>query len=221
MKNLGHKNEYDFMKAINNKKINELNFLLQELILFLFPNIKSTDIIYCYKNVEYEKADICIRVGFVRKYISIKMGYRNSVHCESIDKFIKFLKSLEVSNYTISEILRYQYADGTLDNSGKNRISTSEYKLKNQDIIDKINIELNNPKIIHKIINRFIIQGTQWHLHKIDLLIYGTPNDFFFITPEEIYGYIESKIDNYSSSIHFSCLTFQPLSRVLNHNEKL
>ena len=41
-------------------------------------------------------------------------------------------------------------------------------------------------EVIKKVINRFIIQGTQWHLHHINLLVYGTPEDFFFITPKEI-----------------------------------
>lgn len=221
MKNHGIRNEYVFIEQINNKKINELTFLIQELILFLFPHIKSDSIIKCYKNIEYEKGDIIIQVGSVRKYISIKMGHKNSVHCESIKKFKKFLGSLNVSHHTINEILRYQYADGTLDGSGSFRKSTTEYKQNNKDSIALINKELSNPETIQKIVNRFIIQGTQWHAHKIDLLVYGTPQDFFFITPKEIYTYIMSKRNIESSAIHFSCLTMQPLSRVLNYNKKL
>lgn len=220
MRNMGHKNEYDFMSEINNKKLNELNFLLQELILFLFPNINSSTIIYCYKNVEYEKGDICIRVGNKIKYISIKMGHRNSVHCESIKKFIKFLRDMNVSESVITEILKYQYADGTLDGTGIYRKSTEEYKKDNQSSITKINEELNNLEILHNAINRFVVQGTQKHTKKIDLLVYGTPEDFFFITPQEIHSYMEGKRNIESSSVHFSCLTCQPLSRALNYNEK-
>ena len=51
MKNQGIKNEYNFIKQLNNKILNELSFLLQELILFLFPNIKKDSIIKCYKNI--------------------------------------------------------------------------------------------------------------------------------------------------------------------------
>ena len=221
MKNLGHKNEYDFMKALNNKKLDEIGFLLQELILFLFPNIKPNSIIYCYKNIEYEKGDICVRVGNIIKYISIKMGHRNSVHCESVKKFVKFLEKNGVSKKTIKEILKYQYADGTTNNSGSYRQSSLEYKQNNQESINTINKEINNAQLLNEAVNRFIIQGTQWHIHKIDLLIYGTPNDFFFITPKEIFTYIQSKKNIESSAIHFSCLTYQPLSRVLDYNEKL
>lgn len=188
--------------------------------MYLFPNIKKDDIIYCYKNVEYEKPDICIRVGRKIKYISIKMGHRNSVHCESIEKFKKFLESININQGLINEILKYQYADGTIDGSGKNRQSSNEYKLENQNSINLINDEINNPKIIKKIINRFLIQGTQWHTSKVDVLVYGIPDDFLFITKSEIYKYILSKKDIKSSAIHFSCLTFQPMSRVLDYNEK-
>lgn len=221
MKNLGHKNEYDFMKALNNKKLNELSFLFQELILFLFPHIKSNSIIYCYKNIEYEKGDICVKVKNKTKYVSIKMGHKNSVHCESIKKFVKFLEKNNISKSTIKEILKYQYADGTINNTGKHRQSTAEYKKENELSINIINNELNDSKLLREAVNRFIIQGTQYHLHKIDLLIYGTPEDFFFITPNEIHDYVQTKKDMKSSAIHFSCLTFQPLSRVINHNEKM
>lgn len=221
MKNNGIRNEYIFIEKINNRKLNELSFLLQELILFLFPNIKQDSIIKCYKNIEYEKGDICIKVGYKIKYISIKMGHRNSVHCETLKKFKKFLKSININKNIINEIVRYQYGDGTLDGSGKVRKSVSEYKLENKNTISIINKELNKLYVLKKIINRFIIQGTQWHTHKIDLLIYGTVEDFFFITPKEIYSYILSKKDIESSAIHFSCLTYQPMSRVLDFNEKM
>ena len=221
MKNQGIRNEYCFIKEINGKRLNELTFLLQELILFLFPHIKEYSIIKCYKNIEYEKGDIVIQVGTIKKYISIKMGHKNSVHCESIKKIKRFLESLNISKYTINEILRYQYADGTLDGTGKYRKSSAQYKQDNKESIFSINKELNNQEVIQKVVNRFIIQGTQWHTHKIDLLVYGTPNDFFFITPKEIHTFIMSKRNVESSAIHFSCLTLQPLSRVLDYNEKM
>ena len=45
MKNYGIINEYRFVEFINNKTLRELTFLLQELILFLFPHIKENTII--------------------------------------------------------------------------------------------------------------------------------------------------------------------------------
>ena len=46
------------------------------------------------------------------------------------------------------------------------------------------------------------------------------PEDFFYISPEKIYSYILNKSKIQSSSIHFSCLTFQPMSGVLDYNDK-
>ena len=221
MKNYGIRNEYLFIKEINGKKLNELSFLIQELVLFLFPHIKEYSIIKCYKNIEYEKGDIVVQVGYIKKYISIKMGHKNSVHCESIKKFKRFLENLNISQNTINEFLKYQYADGTLNGTGKFRKSSAEYKQDNKESISSINNELNNQEIIQKVVNRFIIQGTQTHTKKIDLLVYGTPDSFFFITPKEIHTYIMSKRNVESSAIHFSCLTVQPLSRVLDYNQKM
>ena len=113
------KNVYDFIQSINNKKDNELSFLLQNLVEFLFPNVCKNYVVYCYKNVGYEKGDICIRVRSKIKDVSIKMGHKNSVHCESIKKFIKFLKTNSVNQNIITEIFKFQYADGTINNTGK------------------------------------------------------------------------------------------------------
>lgn len=222
MKNFGHKNEYDFITILNKKKVDELPFTFQELIYYLYPDASSNSFVYCYKNVkEYEKGDICLCIKDEVKYISIKMGKRNSVHCESIEKFVKFLESLNINKKIINQILRFQYADGTLNGSGTYRQSASEYKENNQMSIQIINRALNKKNIVLEAVNRFIIQGTQCHSKKIDLLVYGTPNDFLFVTPEEIYNYMQKKIEATSTTIHFSNLTLQPLSRVLNYNEKL
>ena len=94
------------------------------MILFLFLHIKYNSTIKCYKNVDYEKGDIVIQVGYIKKYISIKMGHRNSVHCESIYKFKHFLEKLNVSKNVINEIFKYQYADGTMNGIGKFRKSS-------------------------------------------------------------------------------------------------
>ena len=218
LKNHGIRNEYLFVHNINGRKFRYLNFLLQDLVKYLFPQIQKNDILKCYKNVDYEKGDICIEFDGVVKYVSIKMGHGNSVHGERIEKFKKFLSELNVDNDTINGILKYHYGDGTLDGSGQKRISVEEYKEQNKDEIDHINAVINSTFIINKVINRFIIKGTQNHLNRIDVLVYGTYDNFLFVTREEIYDYILSKKDNFSSSIHFSILTYQPESRVLNYD---
>lgn len=219
MKNKGLQNEYWFTNAINNKTLSELNLLLQELILFLFPHINSNTKIECYKNAYYEKGDICIKVGRTIKYIGIKMGIRNSVHNEKVATFIKFLQSIKINQKVINELLKYHYGDGTLDGTGLVRQSVSEYKIENEESIKLINRMLNNKYIIKKFIDRFLIHGTQKQFHPIDVLIYGTPQNFLYITPKEIYKYILKNRNFESSAVHFSCLTYQPQARVLDFDK--
>ena len=219
IKNLGAKNEFCFITAINGKKFEDLDFLLQDLVLYLFPNISNNILIKCYKNAEYEKGDICIEVNNKIKYISIKRGIKNSVHGEKVETFIRFLRKKGIDEFTINELLKYHYSDGTIDGSGKIRQSINEYKASNQEIIDKVNKTLNSQKILGPIINRFILQGTQGGFNRIDLLLYGTLDSFFYITPKEIISYIFSKKNTFSSSIHFSCLTYQPQHRALDYDE--
>lgn len=220
MKNDGVKNEYEFILKLNNKRIYELDYLLQEFIQDIFPNCTRNSIVRCKKGIDYEKVDIIISIGSKSKNISIKKGHRNSVHCEKLSKFIKFLISLNMDENTINEILKYHFADGTTNGCGINRISSKDYQSKNIQSINNINKNINTTYVLNKAINRFIIQGTQKQSLLVDILIYGTPDDFFYISRAEIYDFIFSKIDTKSNSIHFSCLTFQPLSRVLDYNIK-
>lgn len=220
MRNSGIQNEYDFINKLNDKRVYELDFLLRDFIESIFPTSTKNSIVKCRKGLNYEKTDIIISVGSKCKNVSIKVGYRNSVHCEKLKKFIKFLKQLGVEDRIINMILKYHYGDNTINGKGSVRMSACEYKKANCEEINEINSYLNNEFIISKCINRFIFQGTQSHLNKIDILICGTVDDFFYITADEIYQYILSKTGIESSAIHFSCLTFQPLSRVLNFDPK-
>lgn len=57
----------------------------------LYPNIRENDVIVAYKYGRYAKVDMVIRVNNEEKGISIKSGFKNSVHLEPIDKFILYL----------------------------------------------------------------------------------------------------------------------------------
>ena len=74
-----------------------------------------------------------------------------------IDNFIEFLISLSINKNSLNEIRKYLYADGTNNGSGIIRQSVSEYKEKNQKVIDIINEELNQTSIIESAVNRFFI----------------------------------------------------------------
>lgn len=213
----GFENEKEFVESIHNKKFNELNFNLQLFIEDLFGHIENEKIIKCYQNEEKKKFDICIKIDGKEKLVSIKKGIKNSIHTEPVSIFFNFLKTNHIPRNMFINLLKYHYADGTTNGTGKNRISVNEYKLLHQNEINEINSFFNNELLLKKYIERFIIKGRNSNVG-IDALLYGTPNDFLWIKTNDIYKILLKKKNIYSSSIHFSSLTYQPLDRCLNNN---
>lgn len=215
----GYQNENEFVKCFNNKKIINLNYNLQLFINDIFENIDSNNKINCYLNPEKQKYDIFIEIDNTIKRISIKKGVKNSVHAEPISEFIHFLIENKMSKDMVINFLKYHYADGTTNGSGKIRLPVEKYKLDHQNEIDEINKFLNKEGLLKKAIDRFIVQGRN-SKEKIDAILYGVPYDFIWIKTQEIYNILLSKKDEYSTSIHFSSLTYQPMNRCLNYNPK-
>ena len=215
----GFDNEFAFVLALNNKTIKELTPICRDLIETIFPDENENSIIKCWLNHFKQKSDIFVKINNKMKGISIKKGMKNSVHVEPISEFISFLINNHIPRDSIIEYLKFHYADGTTNGKGLKRISTEEYKVQNQDKIDKINREINNEQLLIKAIDRFIIKGNN-SLFPISALIYGEVDDFIFITKEDIRNIILRKKDDYSSTVHFSVLTVQPKNRCLNYNTK-
>lgn len=216
----GYENEFKFMYALNQKKIKEINnLLLRNFIDELFDKPNKNSLVKCHIDASKRKYDIVIIINHITKRISIKKGYKNSVHVERISDFIHFLIKNNVNRNTIIEYLKYHYADGTTNGSGENRISAEDYKKNNQGKIDFINKEINNKQTMEKAIDRFIIKGNCSDI-PIDALIYGTVNDFIWIKSEEIKQIMFSKLYTHSTAVHFGPLTVQPMDRCLNRNPK-
>lgn len=213
----GIENEYQFVKAFNNKRVNELNPMLRGFIEEIFNNIDDDSIIKCWRNHYTQKSDILIKIGNALKGVSIKMGSQNSVHVEPISSFIHFLIDNGIPRNIIIEYLKYHYADGSTNGKGLNRISVAEYKKINQNKIDLINLYFNNEELVKKCIDRFVFTGNN-SKHSIDALIYGRVNDFLYLSKESINKIILAQMNKYSSGVHFSVLSVQPQTRNLNYN---
>ena len=213
----GKNNEYEFVKYLNGKRISELNPMFRDLIDELFPKQQPNSIIKSWKNHYKAKSDIFIKINGKMKGISIKKGYKNSVHVERISDFIHFLIENNIDREIVIEYLKYHYADGSTNGKGIKRLSVEEYKKDNQSKIDKINKVLNDEKIIKKAINRFVTRGKNTD-YFISAIIYGEVNDFIWATKEQIEEIILSKKDVYSTAVHFGALTCQPKNRCLNYN---
>ena len=215
----GFQNEDEFVKCLDNKEFRNVEFNLRLFLEDLFGVINDNDIVKCYKSKGPYKYDIIIEINNKIKRISIKKGFKNSVHSEPISEFIHFLILNKMPREMVINFLKYHYADGTTNGSGVNRISISEYKKSHQKEIDESNVFLNNKDILIKAINRFVIKGRN-SIYKIDALLYGVPDDFIWIKRKDIYKILLNKRNEYSTSIHFGSLTYQPMDRCLNNNSK-
>ena len=184
--NRGTFNELLIINAINGKKVKNTNLLFQNLFYSFFENIDKNDIVKAYKGRPNEKTDVIVKINNQIMNISVKIGIKNSVHCEGIYTFLKFLKELKIPTYIINYYLYYHYADGTMDGSGKNRISVAEYKKDHAGSIEAINQFFNSAEKMEKFSNRFIFKGTKEENSLVDIILWGTP----------AYGFPEKKLFN-------------------------
>ena len=215
----GYENEEEFASYLNGKQVGRIypNFL--DLLYKLYGYLDFKDYIECWVNKSKRKADIYIKInGYVRS-VSIKKGVKNSVHNESISTLVSFFRKIGIDEEIISKFLYYQYADGTMNGTGKNRISSVLYRKEHQKDIDDINKELNDEKLINAFVNRFILQGNKSE-YEVDAIIYGVVEDFIWITKEEVYYIMRKHLKDECASLHISLLTLQPMSRNLNYNPK-
>lgn len=215
----GFDNEYEFVKYLNDKKINELSPMYSDLIDYLFPEQNKNFLIKCWRNHYKQKSDIFIKVNGIMKGVSIKKGAKNSMHVERLSDFTKFLEENNVDKTIIKEYLLYHFADGTINGRGKKRLSSEEYKKEHQNEIDVINSVFNNKQILISAIERFVLKGNNSD-YLIDAIICGEWNDFIFLRKEDIYKIILNKKECYSTAVHFGPLIIQPKTRCLNHNQK-
>lgn len=181
--------------------------MFKEFLHDNFPDINDDMKISSFVNLNKEKEDIWIKVGKIKKSISIKMGKTNTVHNEYIYSFTNYLAKEQVPLKIINIILEYFFADGTYNGSGARKLTFPNYKLKIKRKISKVNkYFMKHEDLLIKLIKRFVIGKT-------DILIHGTINDFSYVTRDEIIKYLLECKNEPSSTIHFSHLIFSAKSR--------
>lgn len=218
-KNDGFINEIKIKNELNNVRVKKLNPMYRDFIEELYGIVDDNTLIRCCISKEKMKYDLVIDINNIKKYISVKMGTRNSIHVEGISSFIHFLIENKVDRNTVIEFLKYHYADGTTNGTGKNRLSVQEYKKINQDKIDMINKIFNREDLIIKFVNRFILVGNIGDV-SIDALLYGTHDDILWIKKDDIMKLMLKNKDIYQTGVHISMMSIQPLDRCLNYNPK-
>lgn len=95
-----------------------------------------------------------------------------------------------------------------------------EYKKGHSKSVIAINKCFNKVENMEEIANRFIFKGINIDNSLVDIILWGPPNDFIWITRDETIKYLKSSVEVDSSSIHFGRLAIQPSNRCLNRNSK-
>lgn len=189
------------------------------MVYGIFNNVSDNDIIKSWRNHYDQKSDIFIKIGNIMKGVSIKMGSRNSVHVEHIDKFTMFLSENGLSKDLTNDYLKYHYADGSFDNTGNKRLSSIDYKERNPNSVNNFNNYINKANMLYKAIDRFVVKGNN-SKYRIDAIVYGIPSDFLWISRKDIFKVLLDSDNNNCTSPHFGNLICQPKNRCLNHNQK-
>lgn len=190
---------------------------MQDVIEYLYPEIKPKDIITAKKYGRYAKTDLVVSVRNKKRGISIKSGHKNSIHIEPLKNFTDFLIKNNVE-YPIIEIFnRYIYSDGTNNNTGIKRITNAEYIDRYPENMAKINICLDN--LSEKLVRRFLIETDIKYQVLPAVFIHGEINDFVWATAEEVQEFLKSEKIS-STSAHTGKLYIQCWDKNLKYNEK-
>ncbi len=219
--NYGYQNEYDFVELFNDKFYLDLDRNSQNFLTDLFgEEIDVNGKIIAWKNKINQKTDIFIKYKNYVKGISLKCGNSNSVHCEQIHEFKRYLEKFGIPYKIVDKYVSYHYGyakdeNGDIDFS--KLLSGEEYKKLYQDELDDFNVVINQTRIIIDMIDRFIVRGRNSD-YDIDALICGTVDNYVWIQKYELYDLILSKRCMDYTSPHIACLTIGPKKRNLDGN---
>lgn len=212
----GYSNEKRFVEVFNDKFIYQLEEKYIKLLEDIYERkLDRNSYVICWKPVVNEKADIIIRVGSEKKRLSIKTGKNNSVHMEKLPSFINFLKDLGCPDEAIVLYKDFHYA---VLEKGK-RISSKEYQDLFPERLEMLNAVFNKEIDLIKVFDRFLFEGLNCVIDFVDVLVYGSVDNYKLATRKVITEYLLNYKDEFLAP-HFSALVLQPWARNLNNNEK-
>ena len=210
--------EDKFVEEINNKNVNDLNSNLKHLITFAFPLFNKNQNLKCAKMDSLIKPDICIYQGNKYNFVSIKSGFCEQLHMENVHSFVEFLEKNGIDKHTIETYLLYHYGDGTIDGSGKNRMSSVETKFTFNERIREMNEVFNKSKdFIKKFADRVIWQGVDEHANRAEILYHGDTDYGVFIARSQMRKHIENRTWFYMDKcVHIGPFVVRPKARYAN-----
>lgn len=208
----GFKNEKQIINELNSKDFTNLSKDLQNGIIKINKG-KIPLNISAKKYGGTDKADLSLTIDNIEYFISVKKGTGNSVHQESVEDFIKFLKLNFVDDESVFDDLRsFIWGDKTLNGNGKinNRISASKYKKEYPDKIENIQLYFDNHKKM--LLERFLITGAVSN-KKADFLFYGNIDKCTIVSDDDL---LKFALKKKKKPISIGVLTFQAWNRNIN-----
>lgn len=219
----GFANEREIRDALNSKMFDKICPNLRHLLTDMFKgyNLKGKWV-HAHVVNQNMKPDFYVTIDGVPNgvYVSVKKGSGNSLHQESLENFISFLRSEGISEDIINKLKEYHFSDGTTDNTGEVRYSSKEYSKINPNLVISLNEVFNSKDLLKKFIKRFIFKGNYPGAPEADYLYHGTVRNGVWASKKEIYDYVDTLVIN-NKSVSFGPLTYQAWNKNLTKNPKM
>lgn len=217
LNNFGLENENMICNAFNGHTYEELNENLQRVVDKLFPEINEDDVFQCHLTDNFIKPDIVLSSRGRNCFISIKTDHSLCMHTESIDSFISFLESLNVSEETLTTIRLFQFGDGTTDGSGERRMNYEEVYRWLGEKIAKANRELNDRiDLIEKVVDRVMFQGVDLLADSADYIYVGTVDYGVLVSKRQIKSVLRKNNWHFYDNLHIGPIMLRPHARYAN-----
>ena len=214
----GFSNETEIINYLNTQNtFDNLNNNFKQFISFLFGYTPNGKLIKAYKPSGQVKPDVAITIDSITKYVSVKKGSGNSVHQENISMFTTFLKSMNIPDNILNDLLLFHYGDGTINGKGTERISACQWIKKYPTKVTSINNFFNKNEVKEAIIERVLFKGNVQNGAYVDAVYHGSIEDGLWASRKEILNLMSKNIIH-ENTIHISNLNYQVWNRGLNFN---
>lgn len=212
---LESKNVGKIANFLNNCYYKDLSNHFKKFIRHMYPNICDDDLIFCRKK-NTNKVNLVITVNGENKNISVHNSSLVNVYRNYLKYLLLFFYSIGVSYDIIVCILKYHYADGTIDGSGTTDFSSSmllSFFYKKE--IDSVRTFFNEKDIHEKIIDFLLMKG------KVDYFYFGDTRKGVYASSDKVKNNILCDKKNYRHDfMRIGVFSYLPLQRGCNINKK-
>lgn len=219
-KNPGLRKEEEYVLALNNKKVQDLNHNCKYLLREIFGPLEEEEVVYSNLVGGFQKPDFYIEYKFRRVFVSLKSGAAKILHQESIDTFIEFFEKCGMHKDCIDIFKLTYFGDGTLDGTGEERMSYSELQYRSKEQIQYFNKKVNTDKeLVKLIVERCMFLGSKEGNIPADYIIFGDSNFSYMCSRKQVEKHIYRKSWLYMDNLHIGPLQFRPHARLLVKRE--